>query len=317
MGLPDGRDSATGLPIYSLYGGSRTAARAALDSVDVLLIDLQDVGARYFTYISFAASLMREATRRGKRVVVLDRPNPVGGVLVQGNVRALAAEPESTPVGFLPIAMRHGMTMGEMARMANAVLGIGADLRVVPAAGWTRAQLYDDTGLPWLKPSPNMPDLESALHYPGICLFEGTNLSVGRGTDVAFQVIGAPWLDRAAVLARLPRAAVAGVEVRADSFTPRRPTDGKHDGVRVSALRFRVTDREQYDPTHLAVGLLVALRAVHPDSLRFRGASFDRLAAGPELRAAIAAGRDAEAIWREWSEPLGRFRVERAKYLLY
>ena len=317
MGLPDGRDAATGLPIYSLYGGSRTAARAAIDSFDVLLVDLQDVGARYFTYIRFAASLMRDATRRGKRVVILDRPNPVGGRLVQGNVRTDVAEPDSVPVGFLPIAMRHGMTIGEMARMANDVLAIGADLHVVPAAGWTRDRLYDETGLPWVKPSPNMPDLESALHYPGICLFEGTNLSVGRGTGFAFQVIGAPWLDPDAVLRRLPAAALMGVDVRPDTFTPRNPTDSKYDGVRLRGLRFRVTDRDQYDPTHLAVALLVALRAEHADSMRLVARSFDRLAAGSGLRAAIEAGRGAEEIWRGWTEALERFRGARAKYLLY
>src|SRR6266850_1354447 len=192
-GLPDVLDSATGLPIYSLYGGSRAAARA------------------------------------GKRVIVLDRPDPVGGRDVQGNVRPQAANPDSVLVGFLPIAMRHGMTLGELERMANDVLGIGADLVVVPAAGWTRAMAFDATGLPWVKPSPNMPDLESALHYPGICLFEGTNLSVGRGTGFAFQVIGAPWLDPEAVRRRLPAAAMGGVEVTSFTFTPRAPTDGKYD----------------------------------------------------------------------------------------
>src|SRR5881628_1580718 len=211
-GLPDGRDSATGLPIYSLYGGSRTAARGAVDSVDVLLIDLQDIGARYYTYIATTVQLMRDATRAGKRVVVLDRPDPVGGVAVQGNVRPRVGDPDSAFVGFLPIAMRHGMTLGELARMTNDVLGIGADLVVVPVAGWSRSMFYDQTNIAWVKPSPNMPDLESAFHYPGICLFEGTNLSVGRGTPFAFQVVGAPWLDPEAVRRRLPAAAMGGVE---------------------------------------------------------------------------------------------------------
>lgn len=222
-GLPDGTDSATGLPIYSLYGGSRTAARAALDSLDVLLIDLQDIGARYYTYIATAAQLMREAARVGRRVIVLDRPNPIGGREVQGNVRARAGDPDSAFVGFLPVAMRHGMTLGELARMANDVLAIGADLVVVPAAGWTRGMLYDQTGLPWVKPSPNMPDLESAQHYRGTCLFEGTNLSVGRGTGFAFQVIGGPWLDGDAVRRRVPAAALDGVEATPMVFTPRGP----------------------------------------------------------------------------------------------
>ncbi len=316
-GLPDGVDSATGLPIYSLYGGSRAAARAALDSLDVLLVDLQDIGARYYTYPATAASLMRDAARAGKRVIVLDRPDPVGGVQVQGNVRAQALNPDSVLVGFLPVAMRHGMTFGELARMANDVRGIGADLIVIPAAGWTRAMRFDATGLPWVKPSPNMPDLESALHYPGICLFEGTNLSVGRGTSFAFQVIGAPWLDAEAVRRRLPAAALEGVEVTPTVFTPRAPTDRKFDGVELHGLRLHATDAQRYDPTRLAVALLAAIREVHPDALQFRAESFDVLAAGSDLRLALLAGRSASQIWATWEDDLSRFRSVRAKYLLY
>jgi len=316
-GLPDGVDSATGLPIYSLYGGSRAAARAALDSLDVLLIDLQDIGARYYTYIATAASMMRDAARAGKRVIVLDRPDPVGGRHVQGNVRAQAVNPDSVLVGFLPVAMRHGMTFGELARMANDVRGIGADLVVVPALGWNRAMLFDQTGLPWVKPSPNMPDLESALHYPGICLFEGTNLSVGRGTSFAFQVIGAPWLDADSVRRRLPVAALAGVDLRPIVFTPRAPTDRKYDGVELHGLLLHVTDAERYDPTRLAVALLAALREVHPTAFQFRAESFDGLAAGSDLRHALEAARSAQQIWAAWEDGLNRFRSVRAKYLLY
>jgi len=325
-GLPDGVDSATGLPIYSLYGGSRAAARAALDSVDVLLVDLQDIGARYYTYIATATSLMRDAARAGKPVVVLDRPNPIGGREVQGNVHAEAQDPDSALVGFLPVAMRHGMTFGEMARMANDVLGIGANLTVVPAAGWKRSMLFDKTGLPWVKPSPNMPDLESALDYPGICLFEGTNVSVGRGTGFAFQVLGAPWLDADLVLNRLMQPgdwrqsrgwALAGVVVTKAVFTPRQPTDGKYDGEELWGLRIHVTDPKQYDPTRLGVALLAAIRASHPRELRFRPDGFDRLAAGPDLRRAIEAGRPAWQIWAMWDDDLKRFQSVRAKYLLY
>jgi uncharacterized protein YbbC (DUF1343 family) len=316
-GLPDAVDSVSGLPIYSLYGGSRTAARAALDSLDVVLIDLQDVGARYYTYIATAAQLMRDAARAGKLVIVLDRPNPIGGREVQGNVRARVGDPDSAFVGFLPVAMRHGMTLGELARMANDLLRIGADLVVVPAAGWTRATLYDRTGLPWVKPSPNMPDLESALHYPGLCLFEGTNLSVGRGTPFAFQVIGAPWFDADAVRRRLPAAVLEGVEATPITFTPRGPTDRKYDGAELRGLRLHVTDAERYDPTRLAVALLAAIREAHPTAFQFRAESFDRLAAGPELRRALEAGRAPREIWTTWDAALAQFRRDRAKYLLY
>ena len=325
-GLPDGTDSATGLPIYSLYGGSRTAAQAALDSLDVLLVDLQDIGARYYTYIKFTVSLMREATRAGKRVIVLDRPNPIGGREVQGNVRAQALDPDSVPVGFLPVAMRHGMTLGELARMANDVLAIGADLTVIPAAGWKRGTLYDKTELRWVPPSPNIPSLESALNYPGLCLFEGTNVSVGRGTGVAFQVIGAPWLDPEAVISRLMQPvdwrrargwAMAGVQVSPTVFTPRAPTDGKYDGEELWGLRIHVLDPKIYDPTKLAVALLAAIRTTHPRQLQFRAESFDRLAAGLELRRALEAGRPAWEIWGTWDDELARFRAARTKYLIY
>jgi uncharacterized protein YbbC (DUF1343 family) len=322
-GLPDAIDSTTRLPIYSLYGGSRAAARAALDSIDVLLVDLQDVGARYYTYVSSATSLIRDAAARRISILVLDRPNPIGATLVQGNVRAELSDPDSSFVGFLPVAMRHGMTLGEMTRMADDLLGLHARLTVIPATGWRRGVPYDSTGLPWIKPSPNMPSLESAFHYPGLCLFEGTNLSVGRGTPIAFQVIGAPWLDTPRLLQHLRRAgsgerfALVGVEVTDTQFTPQAPTDGQYDGVPLRGVRFRVTDRALYDPTLLAVALLVALHVVHPDSFQFRAAGMDRLAAGPELRLAILAGRSPSDIWRTWSEPLAHFRRQRAKYLLY
>lgn len=318
-GLPDSRDSLTGLPIYSLYGGSRSAARLALDSIDVLLIDMQDIGARYYTYIASTVQLMREAARTGKRVIVLDRPNPIDGSDVQGNVHHEVEDPDSgaARVGFMPVAMRHGMTLGELARMANDVLGVGADLVVVPALGWRRPMYYDSTGLPWIKPSPNMPDLESALHYPGLCLFEGTNLSVGRGTTLAFQVLGAPWLNAEAVLDRLRGVPLPGVEIRPTVFTPVDPTDFKYAGVQLRGLQVHVRDRGQYDPTKVAVALLAAIRASHPGQFQFRAASFDRLAAGSELRMAIEAGRPAREVWDSWEGDLARFRELRAKYLIY
>ena len=315
-GLPDSRDSATGLPIYSLYGGSRSAAAAALDSIDVVLVDLQDIGARYYTYIATAVQLMRDATRAGKRVIILDRPDPVGGVLVQGNVRATMGDPDSALSGFMPVPMRYGMTLGELARLANDSMRLNADLVVVPAAGWHRAMLYDQTGLPWVKPSPNMPDLESALHYPGICVFEGTNLSVGRGTPRAFQVIGAPWLDPTRVIANIDTVALRGVDVHPTTFTPNAPTDSKYAGVALQGLALRVTDRNSYDPTKLAVALLTALHAVHPAEFQFRTQSIDHLAAGPELRTAVQAGRAAREIWEAWESDLARFQVARAKHLL-
>ena len=320
-GLPDATDSASGLPIYSLYGAARSANYAGLDSVDVVAIDLQDIGARYYTYVSSAALLMAEAARRGQRVVVLDRPNPLGGEMVQGAMRSTLGNPQRDFVGFLPVPMRHGLTLAELLRMTNDMLGIAADLRVAPASGWRRADYFDATGLPWVPPSPNMPDLESAIHYPGTCLFEGTNLSVGRGTPMAFQVVGAPWLAPQRVIDWVARAApeaLAGVQVTPDSFTPSLPTDGKFNGVRLIGIRLRVTDRRTYDPTRLAVALLTGLQAVHADSFRFLTTGHvDLLAAGPALREAVLAGVAPRDIWAPWDSALARWRESRGKYLLY
>lgn len=313
-GLPDAVDSATGLPIYSLYGGSEATARAALGTVDVLLIDLQDIGARYYTYPASATSLMRDATRLGKPVVVLDRPDPIGGDLVQGNVRPHIGDPDTEFVGFLPVPMRHGMTLGELLRMTNDQLGIHARLTVVPAAGWRRSMPYDSTGLPWIKPSPNMPDLESAYHYPGLCLFEGTNLSVGRGTSLAFQVVGAPWID--AVKLRRALGSAPGVSVDTITFTPSHPTDAKDDGVVLHGLRFRVTNRRAYDPTQLALRLVYTLRRLYPAQFTFRSAQFDRLA-GPGAAEEIESGKSLSALTRGWAAGLAHFQKARAKYLLY
>jgi len=313
-GLPDAVDSATGLPIYSLYGGSEANARAALGTIDVLLIDLQDIGARYYTYPASATSLMRDATRLGKPVVVLDRPDPIGGDIVQGSVRAAPGDPDSEFVGFLPVAMRHGMTLGELLRMTNDQLGIHAQLTVVPAAGWQRRMPYDSTGLPWIKPSPNMPDLESAYHYPGTCLFEGTNLSVGRGTPFAFQVVGAPWIDAVRLKKALGR--TPGVAVDTVTFTPMHPTDGKYDGVSLRGLQFRVTDRRTYDPPATAIRLLYALRRLYPAQFAFRPSQFGRLA-GRGLDREIERGLSLETMMRHWAAGIAFFRKERAKYLLY
>ena len=185
-------DERTGLPIHSLYGETRTPTAEMLEGVEVLLFDIQDVGARYYTYLSTMALAMGAAGEHGIPFVVLDRPNPIGGDPVQGNV----LDPGfASFVGLYPIPMRHGLTAGEFARMAVGEFGVRVELRVAIADGWRRTMPYVETGIPWIAPSPNMPSVESALHYPGTCLFEGTPISVGRGTDRAFQQVGAPWLD--------------------------------------------------------------------------------------------------------------------------
>ncbi len=306
-------DSATGLPIYSLYGRTTAPTDTMLAGIDVLLVDLPDVGARYFTYLGTTIEVMRAAQRLRRTVVVLDRPNPIGS-LVQGNV--LDSNRRSF-VGSLAMPMRHGLTLGELARLAKLDLGLDTDLRVVPVEGWRREETLDATNLPFLPPSPNLKDLESLFHYPGLCLFEGTALSVGRGTDAPFHQIGAPWLDVPRVLAELPTARLPGVRFESVRFTPERAGDGKYSGVPVRGIRLVLTDSRLYDPTLTAVTLLAAVHRVQPDSLGFRAAGFDRLAGGPALREAILAGRDPFAIAGEWAAARGVWLAHRRPALLY
>jgi uncharacterized protein YbbC (DUF1343 family) len=282
-----------------------------LENVDVLVIDLQDAGARYYSYPAAVATIMGGAG--AVPVVVLDRPNPIGGA-VQGDVQDSAT---ASAVARFPIAMRHGMTIGELARLANAVLRAGANLHVVPVHGWRRSMPYAATGLPFVPPSLNLRTLESLYHYPGLCLFEGTNLSVGRGSDSPFEQIGAPWLDTAAVLAVLRRSAAPGVRFTGVTFTPGAAGDGKYPETLLGGIRLTTTDRAVYDPTITAVYLLAALQSVHPSTFAFRPAQFDRLAGGPELRAAIQRGEAVPAIAARWGEELARFKDRRKPFLLY
>lgn len=309
-----GIDVATGLPIHSLYGATRAPTPEMLEGIDVLLFDIQDIGTRYYTYVWTMAHAMEAAARDGIDFVVLDRPNPIGGRLVQGNV----LEPEQRSfVGLYPVPMRHGMTAGELARLVNEVYAVGAQLTVVPMQGWSRDTWYDATGLPWTAPSPNMPSLESATHYPGTCLFEGTNLSVGRGTARAFQQVGAPWLDHEAIARALNDGAIPGLRVDAVTFTPVDPGDGKYDGEAVNGLRFTVTDRSVYDPTVAAVAALVEVQARHADFLAWRDAHFDRLAGTEALRQAILAGADVATATAGWAAQAAAFDALRQPFLLY
>ncbi len=308
-------DSATGTPVYLLHDGVRLhpPSTKMLEHVDVLVIDLQDAGARYYTYPAAVATVMEAAAAARLPVIVLDRPNPIGGT-VQGDVQDSAT---ASAVARFPIAMRHGMTIGELALLARSTLDLQADLRIVPLHRWRRSMDLDATGLPFVPPSLNLRTLESLYHYPGLCMFEGTNLSVGRGSDMPFEQIGAPWLDTAAVLAQLRRTAPAGVHFAGATFTPASPGDGKYADTLVSGIRLITTDRTRYDPTVTAVHLLAVLRAIHPDAFVFRPAQFDRLTGGPDLRQAIERGEPVAAIARRWSTELERFRKHRRQFLLY
>jgi len=306
-------DSATGLPIYSLYGRTSAPTDSMLAGLDAIAIDLQDVGARYYTYISTAVEVMRVAGRRRLPVIILDRPNPIGGA-VQGSVLDTAF---TSFVGRLPVPMRHGLTMGEMARFANRELGLGAILHVVPASGWRRRAALDATGLPFVPPSPNLRSLESLFHYPGTCLFEGTTLSVGRGSDAAFEQIGSPWLDAPRIIAAMRQLRLPGVEYAPVRFTPRRPGDGKYADTSLAGIRLRVTDRSRYDPVATAVHLMAAIEAVHPDEMRWNARQFDRLAGDSGLREQLERKVDPAVIMRAWEPERRAFQAAIRPYLIY
>jgi uncharacterized protein YbbC (DUF1343 family) len=310
--VASGVDDRTGLPIHSLYGATRKPTPDMLRGIDVLVFDIQDIGTRYYSYVWTMALAMEAAAENGLAFVVLDRPNPVGGELVQGNVK-----PSYMPVAFYETAARHGMTAAEIARYVNGEYRLGTDLHVVPMEGWRRSMWWEATGVPWHPPSPNMPSVESATHYPGTCLFEGTNLSVGRGTPMAFQQFGAPWLDAESVAAALGRRALPGVAIEVVTFVPVGPTDGKHPGATVRGIRLTVTDRQLYDPFQTGVAALLEIVARHPSEFRWREGWFDGLAGGPRLRRLVTRGAPLEEITAPWPAERAAFERARQAYLLY
>lgn len=311
--IASGVDERTGLPIHSLYGETRRPTPEMLEGIEVLLFDIQDVGTRYYTYVYTMAYAMEAAGAQGIPFIVLDRPNPIRGDVVQGNV----LDPRfATFVGMYPLPMRHGMTPGELARLYVGEFGIEAEVHVVPADGWTRSASFDETGLPWVAPSPNMPSLESALAYPGTCLFEGTPLSVGRGTDRAFQWVGAPWLDGAALASALNLYGIAGVRFEAATFTPSNAGDGKFEGQTVQGVRVVPTSTD-FDAPRAAVAMLIEAYRASGDDWSWNVAHFDRLAGTDALRLGIEAGEDLATLTEGWGASTHAFDARRGPYLIY
>ncbi len=308
------RDRATGLPVHSLYGEHREPTAAMLRGIDVLVFDIQDVGARPYTYPYTLAGVLRAAKRAGIPVVVPDRPNPIGGTQVEGPV----LEPEyASFVGMFPIPLRHGMTLGELARLFNDAFGIGAQLHVVPVRGWQRDDAEPGHALPWVPPSPNMPTPDTALVYPGMVLLEGTNLSEGRGTTRPFETIGAPYIDADALAARMNALSLPGVRFCPVHFTP---TFSKHAGASCAGVQLHVTDRDAFRPVRTALALLVAIRKLHPEQFKFLEGDppfFDKLIGNGWVRRAILDGESADAIETRWQPGLRRFEDLRRRHLLY
>lgn len=320
--IDSGNDPISNIPIYSLYGETRKPAPDMLKDVDVLVFDIQDVGARFYTYIYTMAYAMAAAAEQGIAFVVLDRPNPITGIRVEGNI--LESEFASF-VGLFPIPVRHGMTVGELAKMFNEEgwleNGVKADLTVIPMKDWRREFWYDETGLPFIQPSPNIPDPESATVYPGVCLLEGTNVSEGRGTTNPFQIFGAPWIDGALLAEKLNTLNLSGVAFQDTSFTPVSiegvATNPKYENNLCSGLKINVTDRNQFQPYRTGIHIVNAIHQMYPDSLKWRTGHFDRLCGSASIREAIINQTDMDSLIASCQYQINGFMEKRKKYLIY
>ena len=317
---PHGEDARRQVPVYSLYSETREPTAAMLAGLDALVIDLQDVGTRIYTYIYTMANCLKAASRHDLPVIVCDRPNPIGGDAVEGP--QLVAGFESF-VGLFPIPMRHGCTIGELASLFNVEFGIGAKLEVIKMQGWTRAQYGDQTGLPWVLPSPNIPTIETAIVYPGTVLLEGTNISEGRGTTKPFELVGAPWADPERLSADLNARQLPGVYFRPALFEP---TFHKHAAVPCGGCQIHVTDRALFRSVETGVAVVDAFRSAGPAAFAWREppyeyestlAPIDILYGSADLREGLTRGESAAAICRNWDADVAPFLSMRERHLLY
>ena len=310
--VDDETDARTGVPIFSLYKTEdRGPTPEMLKDVDVLVYDLQEVGGRTWTYVSTMAMAMQAAAKKKIPFVVLDRPNPIGGEIVEG---ALLDPRFKSFVGMYPIPARHGMTVGELATLFNQKYGIGAELIVVRSANWKRSEWMDDTGLPWVNPSPNLRSLAALTSYPGTVYFEGTNLTEGRGTDRPFEQIGASWLDAPRVVEVMNGRKLPGIRFEAITM-PVEPTAAKFKGLTIPAVRFVITDRQAYRPVRTALLLIDEIRRQHPRDFAW-SPTIDRLTGSDKVRLAIEGGRLA-ALLDDWEREAAEFRESRRPFLLY
>ncbi|MCA1766141.1 MAG: DUF1343 domain-containing protein [Desulfobulbaceae bacterium] len=314
------KDRVTGLPLYSLYGETRKPDEAMLDQLDVLLVDLQDVGTRVYTFIHTMAYCLEAAAAWGKKVVILDRPNPLGGEQIEGN---LVEQECRSFVGLYPIPMRHGLTMGELARLFNEHFGINADLEIIAMTGWRRVMSFEDTGLPWVFPSPNMPAPATALVYPGQVIWEGTNVSEGRGTCLPFELFGAPCLEHQDFLNEVDRSDLAGAVLRPVAFEP---TSNKYCGRLCNGFQLLVTDRRTFRSYRASLSLLQTFRNLYPEHFAYKEPPYeyeyeklplDMIIGSRPLREALEAGEKVGELEKSWQEELAGFDRLRRKFFLY
>lgn len=313
-------DSLTGLPLFSLYGESRRPSQAMFEQLDVLLIDLVDVGTRVYTFLYTMAYCLEAAAAFGKQVVVLDRPNPVGGVAIEGNI----LQPDCTSfVGLYPLPMRHGLTFGELALLINREFGIGADLQVIPMRGWKRTMLFGDTGFPWVFPSPNMPTPETALVYPGQVIWEGTNVSEGRGTTLPFELVGAPFWEHEPIMQALASTDLPGCFLRPLIFEP---TSGKWAGQACVGFHLHVADAQTFLPYRTSLALLQAVIRLYPQDFRYKEPPYeyeferlpmDLILGDSGVRQGMEAGRSLAELEADWRGGVEAFDEMRKQYFLY
>lgn len=315
-----GRDRKTGLPVYSLYSETREPSEAMLRDIDVIVFDMQDVGCRIYTFVYTLANCMRAARKWGKKVVICDRPNPISGGGVAGNV----LEPEyASFVGQFPIPTRHGMTVAELARMFNEHFNLASEIEVVPMDGWQRKFWHDETNAPWVLPSPNIPTLDSATVFPGTVHFEGTQISEGRGTTRPFELIGAPYIDPDDYACQLNNLGLAGVFFRSCAF---QPTFQKHGGITCGGVQIHVTDRQSFEPVIAGVAMVKLAYDMYTHEFLWKSTPyeyvydknpFDVISGTNKIREAIEQGSGLNEIQDSWKGPLAEFRAIREKYLLY
>ncbi len=314
------RDSDTGLPVHSLYGETRWPTESMLSDMDVLLCDLQDAGTRVYTFIYTMAHCMEACARYGKDMIVLDRPNPINGRQVEGN---LLNPGFSSFVGRFPIPMRHGMTVGELALLFNSEFGIDCRLTVVEMEGWKREWWFDQTGLPWIQPSPNLPTLDSATVYPGSVLIEGTGLSEGRGTTRPFELIGAPYIRSSVYAEHLNLLALPGVRFRPAYF---QPTFQKWAGQMCGGIQIHVTDREKFEPYLTGIAVISAARTLYPESFKWRDPPYEYEYQKMPMEILCGDRKIIDMILREapcdefrqsWLKDVEVFQRQRKPYLLY
>lgn len=309
--VSDRRDQRSGVPIYSLYGKVRRPTKEMLDGIDVLIFDIQDIGVRTYTYLSTLGEALEAAAESHIELWVLDRPVPVGAGRVEGPVLEEALE---SFVGHHPVPLRHGLTVGEFALMVNEERRLDAKLQVVRMEGYRRDVPYENTGLIWISPSPNIPTLDAALAYAGMVLIEGTNVSEGRGTTRPFQLLGAPWVDGDGLSSRLNSLGLPGCRFRSVLFVP---TTSKYKGEECGGVELHMTDRRAFEPVTAAVALLEAVRLLYPGKLEIRAEPFDRLAGTASLREALERGTPFREIVKSWQAELAAYRKRREKFLLY